>query len=165
MNELDPEVRAFLRRFVHRRRAAVMLERAGWAMTIALLAMAVDQWIPYQTGRTICALAATCGILWIVARPMAAIFRGIDWIAAADQIERRTARFGEMLQTVTSQMLSQPPTPSPMLENLRTKVRREVKQDDSDIAAPLKPAAIAWSAAALAGTVLFALIEYSKFFN
>jgi hypothetical protein len=153
MNELDPEIRTFLKRFVHRRRAVVLLERAGWAMAIALLAVTIVQLLPHEAG-TLCALAATGGILWIVARPLATLFRRIDWIAAAEQIERRSARFGEMLQTVTSQMLSTRSGSSPMLENLRSQVHREIRLNESDPNISTKPAAIAWSAAAIAGTVL-----------
>jgi hypothetical protein len=108
---LPPALRGYVAAFVLRRRLVVLLRGIGAAVAVALtwalMACLIDRaaqlsiaarWTMLVTG------AMLAGA--VLARHALRAVRPADWRDSAAQIERRTALFGQSLQTVTSQLLA-----------------------------------------------------------
>jgi hypothetical protein len=90
------------------------------------------------------------GVLAILARPLMRLMRrNVDWLAAAQGLERRHPAFAQRLQTVVSQGLADPAQrgSGPMLEQLTAQVQCEVEQDRLGRWSDWRPLAGPWGLA------------------
>src|SRR3954467_2992411 len=109
------ELQRYLRRYVARARRVMAARAAGVAVAFALLWMLlwalVDRLVPLHSGVRVALLLAHLGLgAMLLAHPLwRLITPRVEWTLAAAAIERRDRRWGERLQTVTSQWIAPPP--------------------------------------------------------
>ncbi|MDP9172484.1 MAG: DUF4175 domain-containing protein [Planctomycetota bacterium] len=145
---------AFLRGFVWRHRWLSLLAAVGWGMAIASLALLAscltDRLLHLPRGARVLWLLFDLGVLLVAIFPAfnRLLTRHINWIAAANQVERATPDFGQRLQTVISQMFSDPAhRGSPMLlDAILRDLDRDLAARNSKTLIRWWPLRTAWSA-------------------
>src|SRR5579884_2109349 len=161
---LPPALHAYLGDFVARARRWAVVRSAGLAAAAFLGWMIawclVDRWAHLEAVPRAAALAA--GGLIVVAlvlRPLLALRRRADWIAAAAEVERNNPQLGQRLVTVTSRLLGSPQYRGS--DEILRRLAREVDEQVRSVRAfPLRTAARAaasWTACAALGLLAVAL--------
>src|SRR5215212_4184568 len=152
-NSLPKPIRSYVRSFIVRQRVFALLKAVGFALVIGvgwiLIACALDRWLGLAAGIRVALLVV--GALWIgvvLAPPLGRLlWRRIDWVGVADDIEKVNPDFGERLRTVISQLLERREyRGSPqMLDYLVEQVSRQAQQHRPRFA--WKPLALPWAMA------------------
>lgn len=109
-NLFPPRISSYIRAFIARRRAVLMLRGAGTVAAVglawALFACLIDRLIHLPApARWAILIAGAAAAIYAGGRHVLRAFRAMDWIGAAGQIEARTDRFNQRLQTAVSRLL------------------------------------------------------------
>ena len=152
---LPSPIRNYLRGFVARRRRVSLVRAAGAAAAFVLvwtlLACLLDRFAQLPAWMRIGLLAVDVTVpALLLLRPLFTwCFGRMDWIAAANEVERVNPVFGQRLQTVISQLLdkSEYRGSQQILDHLLRQVADEASGQKPREAAPWRPAALPWCAA------------------
>jgi hypothetical protein len=161
-----PRIGAFIKRFVARHRFLALVRAAGWAAAAAigwlLVSCLADRL--FHLPRPLRGIWFVSDALLFVAILLPAIrrliSRKIDWIAAADQIERLSPVFGQRLQTAASQLLAEPSKRGSvqLLQSILSDLDREITIRKSLPRIPRGPVVRGWGALAILAIVCGALL-------
>lgn len=152
MTTLPANLTRYLSAFAVRRRRVGMVRALGLAaifqLSWMLLWCLADRLVPLPPAvRMVVLLLGVAGVVVLVRRPVGAVLRRrVDWVEAAHAVEQRSARFGERLVTVTSQLLAPPEQrgSEAMLRTLLGHVEEAVDQDEPRRLEPWGPALRPW---------------------
>jgi hypothetical protein len=161
-----PGVSRFLIRFVARHRRLALLRAIGWGVALALIWFLIscltDRLFHLPRSLRVLWLASDVAVFGFMMLPTAArlFARPIDWIEAANQVERLTPRFGQRLQTAASQMLERPAYrgSQPMLDSILNQVDSQIRAVNLKSLISLLPVWRAWTALASVVVLCAALI-------
>src|SRR3954447_10688226 len=149
------ELQRYLRRYVARARRVMAARAVGVGVAFALLWLLlwalVDRLVPMHSGvGGALLLPDLCIVAMLRAHPLwRLITPRVEWTLAAAAIERRDRRWGERLQTVTSQWIAPPQLrASPLiLQHLTSEVSAEAASHDPARLVQTRSAGHAWLAA------------------
>lgn len=162
---LPAPIDAYLTRYVRLRRRRALLRGLGIAaaVTVAwvMVCCALDRALPLPPWARVGVLSMNLAIVVaILLRPVWRwIRRDVDFDAAAADIEQRDNRFGQRLQTVTSQLLSPPSrrASAQLLAYLTAELSAELAADHPGRLLPRRPVVRPWMAAGALAAVALAL--------
>ncbi len=152
---LPSSIRTYLRGFVARRRRVSLVRAAGLAAAFiliwTLLACLLDRFTQLPAWMRIGLLVVDITIpVLLLLRPLCIwCFGRIDWIAAANEVERVNPAFGQRLQTVISQLLDKREYrgSQQIIDHLVRQVADEASAQKPREAVPWRPVALPWGAA------------------
>jgi len=163
MIDLPPDLREYVGAFSARRRRLALVRAVALATTVAIVIVLASCLVdrlaalsaPVRLALLVLNGVVVALVLW---RPIRQCMRrDVDFLYESRAIERRDARFGERLQTVTSQLLDRQAVrgSDAFLSELTREVSAQTKPGDSTRLVPTKLVARSWFV--VLGCVLLAL--------
>ena len=111
---LPVAVQQYVRRFVARRRALDLVRAGGLSLVVFLLifiaSCLLDRWLALAGGvRLALLLGNGLAFVLILLRPLRRVLHSrVDWMQAAEEIEKTHPQFRQSLTTAVSQLLDKP---------------------------------------------------------